>query len=965
MKRYFNFFKALSAAVLLFAVSCERDNFTDDRDDKGLVVTREFDASCPDDDAPESKTYLFPDEQLNKYILRWKKNDIIRIVGEQTDVTTGFTKLSKDEKKGSFTAEVVSGEQLYAVYPVSSYAGLATDGCPTFTIPQSQSGLDEDLTMMIAKDNDGSFNFRNVCALLRFRIDVGMYPTAKKVRINTLSSSQRPAGKAKVIFAQDGSFTVEPYASGQASLTVDCSGEPYLNMVSVYAAIIPQTYNGLKFEILDSNNKTIRTITYNRVLYADPSTLIDFGILTEHLDEYEFMAESFSDCTAVGGGDSNYSTCGESLDGVNPNDKTDVNGWSFFNCFEADGCIRVSDNLTKGYAVTPALNIETGRATVSFDVAKGGIGVPMYVFVEGNGIINSQIVYAGNGYWTTNVIYISNADRNTRLRFESVSTWYGDSKDNSFYLDNVKVIDGSPSFTYLNFPEGFVYVAEAEDTKLVFPLYSSSNTTLQTDPREIEFTDTYHNHNTQQLVHTFAENPEKDIRKAFMAVTNEDQLYIPYTIIQLGKTALFAKSDKLSFPGDGGEKKLKLDWWNFADDAVIEAETGNDQFSANVNKADSCVIITAKANGTIEPVESTLTVTMSDGERSRSVEVALSQEHGVIDQTLAFDPVSLSITVGTEYTLPVLTGAKTPVSYSIESADAANPVATIDSETGELNLLGVDGTATVTATAEANEYYHSASATYTLTVTGNQKAQEIKFVDAADETVSVSSVLIYTGTGINNQPIYSDYKLPKLTGANTGVTYTIENADPDNAVASSISETGVLVLTGKTGTATIKAVAAETSEFSSAQTSYTVELKPMLEQTLTYSSKNGVKAKTVSATEALFETEYYNFSIHKLKGSTQNIDYSGSGIKVANHSSLTFIPALTYGIKYIEIKTANNYPITFDTSNNIEDYSTEHYTTEEYYIHRINVSNPLSTVYLFSTTSARISQIRILYYPTE
>ena len=71
MKRYFNVFKALSAAALLVAVSCERENFTDDSDAvKGRVVTRVFDAQCPDDDAPETKTYLLKDETKKKYVLR-------------------------------------------------------------------------------------------------------------------------------------------------------------------------------------------------------------------------------------------------------------------------------------------------------------------------------------------------------------------------------------------------------------------------------------------------------------------------------------------------------------------------------------------------------------------------------------------------------------------------------------------------------------------------------------------------------------------------------------------------------------------------------------------------------------------------------------------------------------------------------------------------------------------------------
>lgn len=976
MKRYFNVFKALSAAALLVAVSCERENFTDDSDAvKGRVVTRVFDAQCPDDDAPETKTYLLKDETKKKYVLRWLKDDHIRIVGNQTDVTAVITNITNDEKKGVFTAEVVSGEQLYAIYPVSSFSEFSNDGSPVIAVPQAQSGNEKDLTMMVAKDNEGSFNFRNVCTLLRFTINTDMYPTARKVRINTMNSSQRPAGKVKVSFADDGSFTVAPDGTGLASITVDCSGESYNGYTIAYVAIIPQTYNGLKFEILDQGGKTLRTITYNRLLYADPNTLVDFDILTDHLDEYEFMAaETFGDCIAAGGRDSNYSTSGDSLDIVNPNDKTDNDGWTFFNCFEADNCIRVSDNLTKGYAITPALNIESGRATVSFDAAKGGTGVPMRVLVVGNGIIDNQIVDAGDGFWTTNVVYLRDADRNTRLRFESVSEWDDKSVDYSFYLDNVRVIDGSPSFAYLNLPQGFDYVMEAEATCLELPLYSSSQPTSQTPPtagnNTIVFTgSSYYNGLSKTMVNNFAANPDRDIRRAYMVVTNEDMMTTSFNIIQLGKTALFAKSDTLKFLAEGGTQTLKLDWWNFAEGAEITASSSNPQFSFTVNPADSSVAVTASVNETIDPVEAKMTVEMTDGKRTRSVDVVLCQEHGVVDQTLAFDPVSLSITVGTEYTLPVLSGAMTPVTYSIASDDAANPVATIDSETGELTLLGVDGTATVTASAEASEFYHSASATYTLTVTGNQKTQKIKFVDAQDETVTVSSLLVYAGAGIEGAPIFSDYQLPELSGAETSVTYSISNSDPEAAVATINPETGVLQLTGKTGTATITADAAETNEWTSATASYTVEVKAMIETTLAYNTKNGVAAKSVTKTEFLFETDYYNFSGHVYKGAFEDVNYGVNGIKLPKCTSVEMVPVSTVAIKYIEMTTANQYPLDLTDTINISDSKTNSVLSDSseprYYVHEIVVDNPISKISFNNEKGARVKQIRILYYPTE
>lgn len=958
MKRYLYFLLAFITCSLAF-FSCT-DNLEDSEQRlTGKTVKRTFSAEFV-----ESKTALTPGD--SRYVLTWREEDKVGFVSESANTTSTAYSVSIDGKKAYFDANLPAGEQVYAYYPstLSPTVTFSDTGAKmVFSVPSSQTGMAADATYIIAKDNEGSLHFNNVTSIFAFSFSKTMYPEATRIKIESLDKSKSLAGKASVVFDQ----------YGDAVITLDKNlSDISLDLTSAISSpicisVLPQVYSGIKFTVYKGNS-VLRTITCDNTINAQPGTVVNFGALVDHLDEFVYMdTETFTSSTGTGGRDSNYGVAGNEI--LTPDSKTDNSGWEMMNCYEAKNCIRVGDNLTRGYAITPALGISSGRATVTFSTARGGSNAYFLVFVEGKGVINKQIFQTLSSGWKEHTLYISGADSDTRIRFETYVANTGSRAGASFYIDDIKVIDGCSLFDYVYLQEGFYHEVEAEQTKLQSPLSYGGSIGIRVNTvsasNQLEFADAFFPSKTSFAV-TFPANEGRDSRKNYIDIYNSNAgIYLSVYIKQLGKTALFAKSDKLSFPGDGGEKKLKLDWWNFADDAVIEAETGNDQFSANVNKADSSVIITAKANGTIEPVESTLTVTMSDGERSRSVEVALSQEHGVIDQTLAFDPVSLSITVGTEYTLPVLTGAKTPVSYSIESADAANPVATIDSETGELTLLGVDGTATVTATAEASEFYHSASATYTLTVTGNQKAQEIKFVDAADETVTVSSVLIYTGTGINNQPIYSDYKLPKLIGANTGVTYTIENADPEAPVASINELTGELLLTGKTGTATIKAVAAETSEFSSAQTSYTVELKPMLEQTLTYSSKNGVKEKTVNDTEALFETEYYNFSIHKLEGSTQNIDYSGSGIKVANHSSLTFIPASTYGIKYIEIKTANNYPITFDTSNNIEVYSTEFNTNEKYYIHRINVSNPLSTVYLFSTTSARISQIRILYYPTE
>lgn len=81
------------------------------------------------------------------------------------------------------------------------------------------------------------------------------------------------------------------------------------------------------------------------------------------------------------------------------------------------------------------------------------------------------------------------------------------------------------------------------------------------------------------------------------------------------------------------------------------------------------------------------------------------------DQTLSFSAGSLETTMGETVTGLTVEGAKTTVIYT--SSNTA--VATVDSATGALTLVGA-GNTTITATAAESDEYSSASASYVLTV---------------------------------------------------------------------------------------------------------------------------------------------------------------------------------------------------------------------------------------------------------
>ena len=143
----------------------------------------------------------------------------------------------------------------------------------------------------------------------------------------------------------------------------------------------------------------------------------------------------------------------------------------------------------------------------------------------------------------------------------------------------------------------------------------------------------------------------------------------------------------------------------------------------------------------------------------------------------------------------------------------------------------------------------------------------------------------------------------------------------------------------------------------------------MLEQTLAYNSSNGVAATTLTKSEFLFETKYYDFSGQVYVGATEDVNYGSNGIKLPKCTSVEMVPVSKVAIKYIEMTTANQYPLDLTDTINISDSKTNSVLSDSseprYYVHEIVVDNPISKISFNNEKGARVKQIRILYYPTE
>ena len=106
------------------------------------------------------------------------------------------------------------------------------------------------------------------------------------------------------------------------------------------------------------------------------------------------------------------------------------------------------------------------------------------------------------------------------------------------------------------------------------------------------------------------------------------------------------------------------------------------------------------------------------GETPEPGEPETPVEPTLTPRNLAFSATTATATVGQAFTSPTLNGEKSGVTYTSSNTN----VATIDSSTGTVTLVG-EGSTTITASAPATEQYEAGTASYTLTVSAAQPDQ--------------------------------------------------------------------------------------------------------------------------------------------------------------------------------------------------------------------------------------------------
>ncbi len=203
-----------------------------------------------------------------------------------------------------------------------------------------------------------------------------------------------------------------------------------------------------------------------------------------------------------------------------------------------------------------------------------------------------------------------------------------------------------------------------------------------------------------------------------------------------------------------------------------------------------------------------------------------------LSQVLSFPEAAYTVKIGDTFTAPELSGAKTTVTYTSSNTD----VATVNATSGAITLGNTVGSTVITATAAEDDYYNSATATYTIVLEDSSITTTdvtISFASTAHRTSQDTSKQVWANEGVtftNNKGTGSNvanYSNPIRLYQNSNIVITapgnitsikfVANSSSyatalKNSIGSSVSASGsdvVVILDGSSNTFTVATLTAQ------------------------------------------------------------------------------------------------------------------------------------------------------------
>ena len=309
------------------------------------------------------------------------------------------------------------------------------------------------------------------------------------------------------------------------------------------------------------------------------------------------------------------------------------------------------------------------------------------------------------------------------------------------------VLEKAADVWYFHTNDGYLYAASSSANQLkassVADVKNRASINIDDGNATIEFLGDY---SRRYLKY----NSQSDLFSCYGSSNNQ-------TPVQLYRKIDTETAPTISFsPASGTEV-------NYGTQVTITARTAT-SITYSVNDGEAVTVNETSATVTIN-THSTIKATATNQYGTCD---PVTAEYTIHAESPAFtyDPTKYEITIGDDFTAPVLGKAADydgTITYSSDNTE----VAEVDAETGTVTVKGA-GTATITATGTATEHFNAATASYTLTV----KKQESS-VSFAESVVEITYGDNYnkqaaTAEGFSGDLVYtsSDKSVVKFHGNN-------------------------------------------------------------------------------------------------------------------------------------------------------------------------------------------------------
>lgn len=252
-----------------------------------------------------------------------------------------------------------------------------------------------------------------------------------------------------------------------------------------------------------------------------------------------------------------------------------------------------------------------------------------------------------------------------------------------------------------------------------------------------------------------------------------------FTINKANQTVTFAKPDE----------QTAIYGESFANTATAELDSANAKITYSSSDTSIATVDTNTGEVTIlKAGEVTITATAAGTSNVNEGKAEYKLTISKANPTLTFvnSTVSVKTTGSVSNTLTIVPSGLT-VTYSSSDTN----VATVDAATGAITLVG-EGTATITATFEGNDYYKEAKATYTLTVDNNAIAYTAEgwygIYDGTPHGITVNVTTPADGATVTYKTTedgnYSDQKPTYTNAGNYTVYFKIDAKGYDTVTGS-------------------------------------------------------------------------------------------------------------------------------------------------------------------------------------